>query len=546
MNWMKNAKLATKLTMSFVFSAVITLVVGAIGMSGIKQLGTALELTFSDSLVSVSSISEAKGLVLLHNRNLYRLLTFAASGADASDIQEVARALSDTQTQIDKAFRVYRSTPMGNEERLAGDEYERLWPIYLESAKQVVDAINKKDFSLARTILTRENVDAMTNARRQLDVILGINNVEIRHGGEVAAATIDQATLQLMGGVLLAFISAIVLGVSMTRMITRPIASAVASAELVARGDLTETICTDREDEAGQLLKALGGMQQNLKKTIQEIASASDQLASAAEELSAVTDESTRGLTRQNDEIQQAATAVNEMTAAVEEVARNAVSTSHASEDTRNEAVFGHEQVSETVVSITRMAEEIKGSASKVEFLAEQVRDIGKVIDVIRSIAEQTNLLALNAAIEAARAGEQGRGFAVVADEVRALAHRTQSSTVEIEGMINAVQQGADEAVASMGGSQALAGETQLLAVKAGEALLKITCGISQINDRNMVIASASEEQAQVAREVDRNLTNIQDLSVQTAAGANQTNASSHDLSRLALSFNELVSNFKL
>lgn len=532
--------------MSFVLVALITLVVGGIGLSGVKKLGFALNLTFSDTLVSASSVSEAKGLIMTHNRNLYRLLTFAASGADRADVEAVARALNDTQQQVDKVFHLYRSTPMGTEERLAGEAFEKRWAAYLASANQVIAAINQEDFSSARNLLSNENVRAMSSAREQLDVILGINRVEVDKQAQAVNATISESTTQLLVGVLLSFMIAIALGVCITRSITRPIASAVISAERVARGDLTEMIGTHREDEVGQLLNALSAMQRSLKKTLQEIASASDQLAAAAEELSAVTDESTQGLIRQNDEIQQAATAVNQMTVAVEEVARNAISTSQASEETRNDAVKGHAHVDDAVVGITRMATEIEGSAGKVESLAGQVRDIGKVIDVIRSVAEQTNLLALNAAIEAARAGEQGRGFAVVADEVRALAHRTQSSTVEIEGMINAVQQCADEAVAAMSDSRSLATQTQHLAAQAGEMLQRISLGVAQINDRNIVIASASEEQAQVAREVDRNLTNIQDLSAQTAAGANQTNASSHDLSRLALSFNDLVSKFKL
>ena len=177
--------------------------------------------------------------------------------------------------------------------------------------------------------------------------------------------------------------------------------------------------------------------------------------------------------------------------------------------------------------------------------MATNVRDISKVLEVIRSIADQTNLLALNAAIEAARAGEQSRGFEVVADEVRALAHRTQASTVEIEGMIGTFQSGADGAVEAMSKSLAMANGTQKLAESAGTALEKITNGVAQINERNMVIASAAEEQAQVAREVDRNLLNIQDLSTQCSAGANHTSASSQELSRLATSFNTLVAQFR-
>ncbi|WP_443218244.1 methyl-accepting chemotaxis protein [Pseudomonas sp. LA5] len=286
-------------------------------------------------------------------------------------------------------------------------------------------------------------------------------------------------------------------------------------------------------------------MQRSLKDTVQQMAGASSQLAAAAEELHAVTEESSRGQVRQHDEVQQAATAVNQMTAAVEEVARNAASTSTASQDTSREAQQGREQVQQAAQAMAVMTGEITDSTQKVQTLEGQVREIGKLLEVIRGIAEQTNLLALNAAIEAARAGEQGRGFAVVADEVRALAHRTQGSTGEIERMMSAVRSSAEEAVGAMHKSQSLADSTQARANRAGEALDRIAAGVAQIEERNLVIASAAEEQAQVAREVDRNLVNIQDLSTQTATGAQQTAASSQELSRLATSFQSLVAQFR-
>ncbi|WP_371920017.1 methyl-accepting chemotaxis protein [Pseudomonas sp. GV071] len=287
-------------------------------------------------------------------------------------------------------------------------------------------------------------------------------------------------------------------------------------------------------------------MQQSLKDTIHHIAQSSDQLASAAEELNAVTEDSSRGLHQQNNEIEQAATAVNEMTTAVDEVARNAVATSEASNASDRTARLGQDQVNKTVNSISDLAGDVSSTAEHVEQLATKVRDISKVLDVIRSIAEQTNLLALNAAIEAARAGDAGRGFAVVADEVRALAHRTQQSTQEIEQMISGIQQGTDQAMNAMQSSTHRANSTLELARAAGAALAEITDAISHISERNLVIASASEEQAQVAREVDRNLVNIRDLAQQTSAGAHETSAASQDLSRLAVDLNSLVNRFTL
>ncbi|MEE4704218.1 methyl-accepting chemotaxis protein [Pseudomonas alliivorans] len=546
MNILRQFKFSTKLLSAFIICALITLAVGGLGMTGVTRLGNALEQTFSNNLVSVSNTNETLTSMTAHNRGLYRLLDAQDGGVSETDKERVRQAIADDLARAQKVFSTYRATPLEDDERVAGDQLEQMLPAYIAGSQQVIELMRAGDLQGARTRLNDLSTDGFVKIRAYLRTIIDSNNRQIKEGAVAAAELRNKSVLMLEIGVVIAFIVAILLGIFITRMITRPLAVAVVSAQRIAGGDLTQPIVSTSSDEAGLLLDALSNMQDGLKGTIQQIASASDQLASAAEELSAVTNESTRGLTRQNDEIQQAATAVNQMTAAVEEVARNAVSTSEASKTATEDAVDGRGQVDHTVKGITTMVHEITESTEAVSELAGHVREISKVLDVIRSIAEQTNLLALNAAIEAARAGEQGRGFAVVADEVRALAHRTQASTVEIEGMISTVQSGADGAVAAMGKSLSLATNTQELALRAGSALEKITQGVATINERNLVIASASEEQAQVAREVDRNLLNIQDLSTQSAAGADQTNASSQELSRLATSFNGMVAKFKL
>ncbi len=542
----QDMKIATKLLLSFLLCSVITLGVGLLGIKGVVRLAAALELTFSNNLVSVSNTAATLNGLVAHNRGLYRLLDAGNGDVAQQDRDRVRQDIANEVKRSQAAYTTYRATPLEDDERAAGDTFDQIWPTYLSSSERILSLLDKGQIEQARTELNTTNNELFRQARELIRVMVESNNRQIKEGAIAAEALRDSALTWMISGIVLAFIIAIIVGVLITRLITRPIAQAVASAQRIADGDLTQTISTERTDEAGQLLVALSDMQGGLKHTLLEIANASDQLASAAEELSAVTEESTRGLTRQNDEIQQAATAVNEMTAAVDEVAGNAVSTSQASSQATTEAEEGREQVAQAVSGMNSMVVEINDSTKSVEGLASQVREIGKVIDVIRGIADQTNLLALNAAIEAARAGEQGRGFAVVADEVRALAHRTQVSTVDIEKMIGEVQVGADGAVAAMNKSLSWANNTQVLAQNAGEALQRITASVAKINERNLVIASASEEQAQVAREVDRNLLNIQDLSTQTAAGAHQTNASSQDLSRLATSFSVLVGKFKL
>jgi methyl-accepting chemotaxis protein len=546
MNMFRDAKLSTKLLAAFALCAFITLIVGLLGSRGVNELASSLKDVFSNSLFSVAKTAEAKVNAVAQHRDVYQLVNAYADNEPQSQKDKILTSLQADRVRTEKAFAEYRTTPLADDEKVAGDRINTAWPSYQALIDKTIALLNSGDLAGARAMLRNDLQSANNTVLSDLSIIIESNNRQAAESAVKAEQQESSATTTLYVGVALAFIAAIALGLFISHLISRPIAVAVASARRVAAGDLTQPIISTSRDETGQLLTALADMQSSLKMTIQQIAGAADQLASAAEELNAVTEESSRGLVRQNDEIQQAATAVTEMTSAVEEVARNAVSTSEASKMVSSEAESGRDQAREAVTAINSMSTEMATSTTRVVELANQVRDIGKVLDVIRGIADQTNLLALNAAIEAARAGEQGRGFAVVADEVRALAARTQASTGEIEGMINSVQTSADQAVLSMDNSRALATDSQQLAQATGKALEHIAQGIAQINDRNVVIATASEEQAHVAREVDRNLVNIQDLSTQTAAGANQTNASSQELSRLAISFNTLVGNFKL
>lgn len=344
-----------------------------------------------------------------------------------------------------------------------------------------------------------------------------------------------------------------VMGVIVTLMTTRSILRSIGGepstvadfTRLIAQGDLSnhiEVVAGDKSSVAA----AVGNMQQQLRQTLQEIASSANQLSIAAEQLTSVTQEGANGLQKQANEIDMAATAVNQMTSAVEEVARNAEHTSHSSSSATAAAEEGSALVKKTVSAIDNMGVDIGKTSELIGELADQSRDIGKVLDVIRGLAEQTNLLALNAAIEAARAGEAGRGFAVVADEVRALAHRTQQSTSEIERLVTGIQNGTDRAVGSMQGNTELAASTLVIAEGANEALSRINEAVSEINGLNLVIASASQEQAHVAREVDRNLVNIRDLSIKSSQGASQTTSASHELSRLAEDLSGIVGRFKL
>ncbi|WP_295465614.1 methyl-accepting chemotaxis protein [uncultured Pseudomonas sp.] len=546
MEWFSHLRLGLKLQIAFVSCALITLIIGGLGSLGTTQLSSSLQQVFAYDLVSYAKVAEAKAAAISHNRDIYVVLSMTFGEAPKSEIAETLTELESYRRTSEQTIASYRALPVQADERALSEPLQAQWSAYQASSAKVLAALAAGDMAGVPDILRNEFFPLYLQLMNTFDKLSELKNQQIGAGAEQAAITADSVKSKLYVGIGIAFVVAIGLGLLITRSITAPIGVAVATARRIAEGDLSGLIHSTRRDEPGQLLQALERMQGQLKLTLQEINAAAKRLAAAAGGLDRITDESAQGTERQHDEIQQAATAVTEMTTAVEEVARNAISTSEATRDASRGAETGRSRVQEAVAAIDGLSQALGSSSATVEQLAEQVSSIGNVVDVIRSIAEQTNLLALNAAIEAARAGDQGRGFAVVADEVRALAARTQASTGEIERMINGVQQGAVQAVRAMGDSQGLIQETQGAAQLADQALAHITQMVSGINERNLVIASAAEEQAQVAHEVDRNLNNIQQLSTQTAQVAQQTRQASKELLQVTDVFTGLVARFRL
>lgn len=472
----------------------------------------------------------------------FRLL-LADSAAERDKGLETLRQIRENIKTDQKAYEPLISLP--GEQALYQDFSHNL-ELYLQNQDQMISKLQANDTTEAKRIMDEVMTLQADKITKTLISIGDLNTEYAGKQGEITAQAYEESKLLNSVVIIASLIAAFVVATLLTRSIVQPMKEAVDISVTVASGDLTQKIRTDGNDETSQLMQSLAGMQQNLRDTLSHIANSSNQLASAAEELNSVTEDASRGIQQQNDEIQQAATAITEMSSAVDEVANTAVLASEASEETARNTELGKKQVDQTVAAIIDMNQDVTQSSQIVQTLAMQAVDIGKVLDVIRAIAEQTNLLALNAAIEAARAGDTGRGFAVVADEVRALAHRTQSSTREIEDMINKIQHGTETAVLSMQHSGQKAEQALAVARLAGDALNTINTQISTMNNSNMVIASAAEEQAKVAREVDKNIVNISDLASQSAAGAQQTSASAHELSRLAVELNNLLTRFKV
>ena len=537
----RNLSVSTRSALGFGLIGVIVLVLGLFSLNQMKEMRQEAAEVDQKWLPSILSLGDLNTAILR-----IRALTMRTMIVDGEAFSSANQSLTKLLGELGELNTTYSKRVDTPEEKATYEQFKSALSQYFSEQQKIVTLVTQGSRDKAIQVMNgtiNDHADAMTHALIELQ---RINREAAGRAADNSVAVYETAFRWVIIFIVLAAIATVILALVFTRSIVRPLSQAVLVAENVASGDLTQDLTIEGKDEPARLLTALKTMQNNLRATIQGISDSSNQLASAAEELNAVTEDSTRGLHQQNQEIEQAAAAVNEMTAAVDEVARNAVSTSEASRESDATAQHGRKQVMKTVESINLLAADVTTTATRVEQLAGQVRDISKVLDVIRAIAEQTNLLALNAAIEAARAGDAGRGFAVVADEVRALAHRTQQSTQEIEQMIGEVHQGTDKAVMAMQSSNERVRTTLDVARSGGEALDAITRSISQISDRNLVIASASEEQAQVAREVDRNLVNIRDLSLQTSAGANQTSAASQELASLAIGLNGLVARFRI
>ena len=539
---LRNMKIGIRAASVFTLLGILILAMGLIALYETRKMDSAtdeIRVTWMPAVIALGDVSTNLGRA--------RALTLRSVLEDDPATRHATLArIVEVNQQLESDLKAYESTIIAQDDRALFTTFMSLSERYHGLQKAIREAAGHDQLDEARRLANGPLAEYADSMMQALGALVDYNTQGAEQASLRSSNASDEAFKLLIGALVVILLALVAISTLLTRSIVLPLADAVAVAERVAVGDLTRDIVVIGRDEPALLLRALGQMQQSLRETLRKIAASSDQLASASEELHTVTEDTSRGLHQQSAEIDQAATAVNQMTAAVEEVANNAVSTADASKGADQNTRDGRDRVNQALSSIQLLVADVTGTSQEIEQLATRANEISQVLDVIGSIAGQTNLLALNAAIEAARAGEAGRGFAVVADEVRALAHRTQQSTAEIEQMIGGIQTGTERAVSAMHSSQGRASGTLEVAQSAGQALEVIAEAIAAINQRNLVIASASEQQAQVAREVDRNLVNIRDLAMQTSAGANQTSAAAQDLSRLAVELNGMVAQFKV
>ena len=390
------------------------------------------------------------------------------------------------------------------------------------------------------------NATALKHMAAQGEILIDLSKKLTASQTVVRDTDAAHAKNMLLLATLLALAFGLIAAWAITRQIVIPLNQTLKVAERIAAGDLTHSLISQRQDELGQLQRAIQSMTQGLRELISGISDGVTQIASAAEELSAVTEQTSAGVNSQKVETDQVATAMNEMTATVQEVARNAEEASEAAVAADQQAREGDKVVGEAIAQIERLALEVGNSTEAMGHLKRESDKIGSVLDVIKSVAQQTNLLALNAAIEAARAGEAGRGFAVVADEVRSLAQRTQKSTEEIEELIVGLQTGTQHVATIMDNSRTLTDSSVELTRRAGGSLTNITRTVSAIQSMNQQIAAAAEQQSAVAEEINRSVLNVRDVSEQTSAASEETAASSVELARLGTHLQMLVGRFRV
>ncbi|MDC0661468.1 methyl-accepting chemotaxis protein [Marinobacter sp. SS21] len=559
MQQLKNLTIGTKILAMAGALLMLLVLVSSYGIIKVTKVGNELHTVSTEDMPLVELMTEVTIKQLEKSILIERGLRLAdiplAEGQSLGQIearvtelaQDIDRQILAARELIARAL-VHAPTPEIAEEirSLTSDleSVEQEHKAFEQEVSALFGEINSGQ--LAKAVAHAQEMEqAQTTLDHHLEaILLGIE--QMTHHALETVEQDEQAALQGMIGLsLVSVVLGITIGLLLARSITGPLKTAVNAANALSEGDLTMDIQVTSRDETGQLLQAMKNMIAQLRDMILEINHSTAQLASSAEELSNITQQTSEQVEEQQQALSQTAAATHQMTATVGEVARSASQAAEATQNADQATRNGQLVVNGTREAISSLANDIQSASGKIAQLERESDNVGTILDVIRTIAEQTNLLALNAAIEAARAGEQGRGFAVVADEVRSLAAKTQHSTEEIDQMIARLQKEAKESVTTMEAGRRGAADTVEQAARAHGALEEISGFMTVISDMNTQIASAAEQQNAAADDITRSIDAIAQSSQQTAQGSQQTAVASEELAQLAGRLQQLVGRFK-
>ena len=544
----KNMSIGQKLSAGFAILALLVLGLAWFSISQLAKLYGDTE-TITTNLLPSTRYASQMHVAILDARRSELSQVIAGLNKDAQEVSERTLTFNKAKQAFDTAAQKYGAMPFTTDEEK--QTYEQLLSAgakYFSVHEELVNAFAAGDLDKVRSLRKNETRAALEEAGAKSLRLREINNEIAEQMTKGVADLYDSARTMSIVVSLITLGFVVVIAWLLTGQIRNPVMALLEQTRRVSAGDLTSRIDMQQfnNDELGTLAKGFGEMQTNLRTLVSEVSGSVVQLSSAAEEISSVASQSANNMHSQQHELNQLATAMNEMQATVQEVSRNTSDAASAATSASETAELGAKTVNDSIQRIERVASAIESTAVVIRQLGDDSRNIGMVLEVIRGIAEQTNLLALNAAIEAARAGEQGRGFAVVADEVRTLAKRTQGSTSQINNIIAELQQRAEQAGSTMQQSQDLMNTTVATAREAGESISQISGSVSSISHMNIQIATATEEQGAVSEELNRNVVNISHASEEVASGATQMAQACNELNHLATQLQEMVRRFRV
>jgi len=537
----KDWKIAIKLYVVLGTMVFMLLSLGLFGLYQADAINQRVNNMYTQELIPLETVDDMKA-------SLYRVRDRIGRHLSEPDRQPIHESKIQEQiNRLNRNERKYKESRLGKEETRLIEEYKKAWGKYLDLINsKVIPMSRNKNIEAAEDVLYGSALQEFRQAREAINELADyqIERAKRRHtNAGIAYEEMFNLTIAIIiSGIILASL----LGLFLIRSLTKPIYAMRAVLEKLDQGDLTKLVDYKSCDEIGEMADVLNRSIVSQRQLICSVASTVDQVAAAGEEMSSITIETSQTVEEQRSQTEQVATAMNEMTATVQEVALNITNTASAANEANEQTIEGSHVVQKTIDEINNLAKQVEESAQTINEVEKHSEAINSVLDVIKGVAEQTNLLALNAAIEAARAGEQGRGFAVVADEVRTLAGRTQESTEEINEMIEKLQSGSRMAVEVMERSREQSKLAVEYASKSGMALEIISKAVGEINQMSTQIASAAEEQGTVSEEINRNIFLINEISKQTTEGARETSTASQSLARMASDLQGQIGCFKI